>query len=56
MYWRSVSTVSGRVSRMEILAKSDSVYSGAEALFPFLEFADKGVKPMAFSRLMSACS
>ena len=41
------------VPREEILAKSDSVYSGAEALFPFLEFADKGVKPMVFSRLMS---
>lgn len=41
------------VPREEILEKSDAVYEGAEALFPFLEFADKGVKPMAFSRLMS---
>ena len=41
------------VPREEILAKSSSIYRGAEALFPFLEFEDRGVKPMTFSRLMS---
>ena len=41
------------VSREEILSKSSGVYRGAEALFPFLEFQDRGVKPMTFSRLMS---
>ena len=41
------------VSRVEILEKSSRIYEGAEALFPFLEFEDVGVKAMAFSRVMS---
>lgn len=37
----------------EILAKAPYVYDNLETLYPFLTFADTGVKPMAFSRLMS---
>ena len=42
------------VPREEILAQSPMVYDRADALFPFLEFDDTGVKPMFFSRFMSA--
>ena len=42
------------VPREEILSQSPVVYDQAEALFPFLEFDDTGVKPMFFSRFMSA--
>lgn len=42
------------VPREEILAKSPQAYDGAEALFPFLEFDDPGVKPVRLSRVMSA--
>ena len=42
------------VTRKEILAKAPEAYNGAEAAFPFLAFDDVGVKPMTFSRLMSA--
>ena len=41
------------VERAEILADSPAVYDHLEVLFPFLEFDDPGVKPIAFSRLMS---
>ena len=41
------------VPREEILEKSVSAYDELEKQFPFLEFADTGVKAMAFSRLMS---
>ena len=41
------------VLREEILADSVRVYDALEREFPFLEFDDPGVKPMAFSRLMS---
>lgn len=41
------------VPREEILAAAPSVYDELEKQFPFLEFDDPGVKPMAFSRLMS---
>ncbi len=41
------------VSWKEIVDRSPSVYRGIEAEFPFLAFEDRGVKPMAFSRLMS---
>ena len=42
------------VPREEILANSVRVYDGITETFPFLAFDDPGVKPMAFSRLMSA--
>lgn len=42
------------VSREEILENSVHAYDGITEDFPFLEFDDPGVKPMAFSRLMSA--
>ncbi len=42
------------VPREEILADSVRVYDGVTEMFPFLAFDDPGVKPMAFSRLMSA--
>ena len=41
------------VDRKEILAESAAVYDNLEREFPFLEFDDLGVKPMAFSRIMS---
>ena len=42
------------VPREEILADSVRAYDGLTEAFPFLAFDDPGVKPMAFSRLMSA--
>lgn len=42
------------VPREEILENSVHAYDGITEAFPFLEFDDPGVKPMAFSRLMSA--
>ena len=42
------------VPREEILAGSVRAYEGITETFPFLVFDDPGVKPMAFSRLMSA--
>lgn len=42
------------VPREEILASSVHAYDGITEDFPFLAFDDPGVKPMAFSRLMSA--
>lgn len=42
------------VPREEILANSVHAYGGITEDFPFLAFDDPGVKPMAFSRLMSA--
>lgn len=42
------------VPREEILANSVRAYDGITETFPFLAFDDPGVKPMAFSRLMSA--
>ena len=42
------------VPREEILANSVFAYDGITETFPFLAFDDPGVKPMAFSRLMSA--
>lgn len=42
------------VPREEILAGSVHAYDGITETFPFLAFDDPGVKPMAFSRLMSA--
>ncbi len=42
------------VSREEILKNSVRAYDGITEYLPFLEFDDPGVKPMAFSRLMSA--
>lgn len=42
------------VPREEILANSVHAYDGLTEAFPFLAFDDPGVKPMAFSRLMSA--
>jgi len=42
------------VPREEILRNSVRVYDGISQVFPFLAFDDPGVKPMAFSRLMSA--
>ena len=42
------------VSREEILVNSVRAYDGISQEFPFLAFDDPGVKPMAFSRLMSA--
>lgn len=42
------------VPREEILAGSVHAYDGLTEVFPFLAFDDPGVKPMAFSRLMSA--
>ncbi len=42
------------VHREEILANSVRAYDGLTEAFPFLAFDDPGVKPMAFSRLMSA--
>ena len=42
------------VPREEILANSVHAYDGITEAFPFLAFEDPGVKPMAFSRLMSA--
>lgn len=41
------------VTWQEILAESPHVYDNLEEMFPFLAFADHGVKPMVFSRLMS---
>lgn len=41
------------VPREEILADSVRVYDRLEEQMPWLEFDDPGVKPMAFSRLMS---
>ena len=42
------------VPREEILKNSVHAYDGLTEAFPFLAFDDPGVKPMAFSRLMSA--
>lgn len=42
------------VPREEILKNSVHAYDGITEDFPFLAFEDPGVKPMAFSRLMSA--
>ena len=42
------------VPREEILENSVRAYDGLTEDFPFLAFDDPGVKPMAFSRLMSA--
>lgn len=42
------------VPREEILNNSVRAYDGITEVFPFLAFDDPGVKPMAFSRLMSA--
>lgn len=42
------------VPREEILENSVHAYDGLTEAFPFLAFDDPGVKPMAFSRLMSA--
>ena len=42
------------VPREEILENSVRAYGGITEAFPFLAFDDPGVKPMAFSRLMSA--
>ena len=42
------------VPREEILKNSVRAYDGLTEAFPFLAFDDPGVKPMAFSRLMSA--
>ena len=42
------------VPREEILENSVHAYEGLTEDFPFLAFDDPGVKPMAFSRLMSA--
>ncbi|WP_300690534.1 DUF3810 domain-containing protein [uncultured Oscillibacter sp.] len=42
------------VPREEILDNSVHAYDGLTEDFPFLAFDDPGVKPMAFSRLMSA--
>ena len=42
------------VPREEILADAVRAYDGVTEDFPFLAFDDPGVKPMAFSRLMSA--
>ena len=42
------------VPRKEILDNAPYAYDRAETAFPFLEFDDVGVKPMTFSRLMSA--
>lgn len=41
------------LSWQEILDGSPDIYDALEDEFPFLEFEDKGVKPMFFSRLMS---
>ena len=41
------------VPRTEILAKAPYIYDALESAYPFLDFDDTGVKPMAFSRLMS---
>lgn len=42
------------VPREDILLNSVHAYDGITEEFPFLAFDDPGVKPMAFSRLMSA--
>lgn len=42
------------VSREEILADSVHAYDALEEEFPFLAFDDQGVKPVHFSRIMSA--
>lgn len=42
------------VSREEILADSVHAYDALEQEFPFLAFDDLGVKPVHFSRIMSA--
>lgn len=42
------------VSREEILADSIHAYDALEQEFPFLAFEDLGVKPVHFSRIMSA--
>ena len=41
-------------SKEEILAAYASVYDGAEALFPFLEFESQPPKAMVYSKFMSA--
>ena len=41
------------VSRADILAEAPYIYDTLETIYPFLTFDDTGVKPMAFSRLMS---
>ena len=41
-------------SRAEILAQSPHVYDALERQYPFLAFDDTGVKPVYFSRVMSA--
>lgn len=41
------------VPREEILDYAPQAYDGVEAMMPFLEFDDPGVKPMAFSRMFS---
>lgn len=42
------------VPREEILDASVQAYDGLEDAFPFLSFEDPGVKPLAFSRLLSS--
>ena len=42
------------VSKEDILGAYASVYDGAEALFPFLEFQDQPPKAMVYSKFMSA--
>ena len=42
------------VPREEILAGSTGVYDAVEQQFPFLAFDDPGVKPVYFSRVLSA--
>jgi len=42
------------VPRQEILAGSTDAYAQVEQEFPFLSFDDPGVKPVHFSRIMSA--
>ena len=41
------------VPREQILSESRDVYTGLEESLPFMTFEDTGVKPMAFSHLMS---
>ena len=41
------------LSRTEILAKAPRIYDNLERAYPCLAFDDTGVKPMAYSRLMS---
>lgn len=42
------------VEKAEILDNSTRIYDGVEGQFPFLAFEDLGVKPVYFSRAMSA--